>query len=82
MGVKENKIMCFLCVFTSFVKPKVVLYGGFSGFIIFKCMSKITKITPSPKSLILRDFSFSGDLTKNIMLFYAQFDRSPPNSQH
>ena len=36
------KIMCFLCVFTSFVKPKVALYGGFSGFIIFKFNKKYT----------------------------------------
>ena len=40
MGVKENKIMCFLCVFTSFVKPKVVLYGGFQWIYYFQIYVK------------------------------------------
>ena len=54
---------------TSFAKPKVVLYGGFSEFGGLDFEVRNNKMTPSTKSLMWRDFYIFGDLTKILCFF-------------
>ena len=64
--------------FTSFAKPKVVVYEGFSQFGGLDFEVKNNKITPSPKSLIWRDFYIFGDLTKILCFFMISSAGVPP----
>ena len=57
------------CTCPGFARVPVVVYGGFSQLGGLDFEVKNNKITPSPKSLIWRDFYIFGDLT-NILCRY------------